>query len=123
LEEIRAERRAGAAISNVSGFIFTNQDGKPITKGQLEYQSERAIRLTGVRKFVFHNYRNTALTHRARHGVDVDIAMLANGHSSVPMHKRYVDLQQQDIAKSFGTAGPKVATEMATRKQKVTVSS
>jgi integrase len=123
LEEIRAERRSGAAVPNVSGFVFTNRDGKPITKGQIEYQVERAIRLTGVRKFVFHNYRNTALTHWSRQGINVDIAMLASGHSSVQMHKRYVDLQQQDVAKAFGTIGSKVATQRDTRKRKRSASS
>ena len=54
---------------------------------------------TGVKKFTFHNYRNTALTRRARQGINVDVAMRASGHSSVQMHKRYGDLQREDIAK------------------------
>ena len=28
--------------------------------------------------------------------------MKASGHSSVQMHKRYLDLQREDIAKAFG---------------------
>ena len=54
---------------------------------------------TGVKKFTFHNYRNTALTRWARQGINVDVAMRASGHSSVQMHKRYGDLQREDIAK------------------------
>ena len=38
-----------------------------------------------------------------RIGIAVDIAMKASGHSSVQMHKRYVDLQAADVAKAFGT--------------------
>jgi integrase len=113
---------SGLFISGETSCVFTNQDGKPITKGQIEYQVGRATRLTRIRKFVFHNYRNTALTHWARQGINVDIAMLASGHSSVQMHKRYVDLQQQDIAKAFGTAGSKMATQRDTRKRKASVS-
>jgi hypothetical protein len=30
--------------------------------------------------------------------------MKASGHSSVQMHKRYVDLQDNDVANAFGTA-------------------
>ena len=30
--------------------------------------------------------------------------MKASGHSSVQMHKRYVDLQETDIAAAFGTS-------------------
>ena len=96
-------------VANVTGLVFTNRDGQPITKRQIEHQTKRAIGLTAIRKFVFHNYRNTALTHWSRHGINVDIAMLASGHSSVQMHKRYVDLQQQDIAKAFGQAGSKMS--------------
>jgi hypothetical protein len=39
---------------------------------------------------------------RARIGVPVDIAMKASGHSSVQMHKRYVDLGAADVANAFG---------------------
>jgi hypothetical protein len=28
--------------------------------------------------------------------------MMASGHSSVQMHKRYLDLQREDVAKAFG---------------------
>jgi hypothetical protein len=38
----------------------------------------------------------------ARQGINVDIAMKASGHTSVQMHKRYLDLQREDIAKAFG---------------------
>jgi len=56
-----------------------------------------------LKRFVFHNYRNTALTEWARRGIGVDVAMRASGHTSVQMHKRYVDLKAEDIAASFGT--------------------
>ncbi len=59
---------------------------------------------TGVKKFVFHNLRNTALTEWARRGIAVDVAMKASGHSSVQMHQRYVDLQAADVADAFGTS-------------------
>jgi integrase len=51
LDEIKAERRSGAAVTNVNGLIFTNADGRPITKGQIDYQLERALKNTGVKKF------------------------------------------------------------------------
>jgi hypothetical protein len=55
-----------------------------------------------IRKFVFHNYRNTALTDWADKGINADIAMKAAGHTSVQMHKRYLDLQRSHVAKAFG---------------------
>jgi integrase len=76
-------------------FYFSTTIGTPPGK---------AIKKAGIKKFVFHNYRNTALTSWARRGINVDVAMKASGHSSVQMHKRYVDLQDNDVANAFGTA-------------------
>jgi integrase len=104
LEEIRSQRRSGAIVPNLNGLVFTLNDGTPINRGHIHAQIKKALRETGVRKFVFHNLRNTALTEWARQGIPVDAAMKASGHSSVQMHKRYVDLQAADIANAFGTS-------------------
>ena len=66
LDEIRREKRSGAIIPNVNGLVFTKEDGAPITKRMINGQIEKAVRKTRVKKFVFHNYRNTALTEWAR---------------------------------------------------------
>ena len=71
------------AIPDVNGFVFTNPDGSRITKRQIEYQVGQALKETGIKKFTFHNYRNTTLTRWARQGINVDIAMEASGHTSV----------------------------------------
>ena len=68
-----------------------------------------------VKKFVFHNYRNTALTDWADEGIHVDVAMQASGHTSVQMHKRYVGLQRHHIAKAFGLKRP-VTQKSVTKK-------
>jgi integrase len=114
LDEIEADREQ-SKVRNVHGLVFTNPNGSPITKGQIEYQIEKAVKLAGIRKFVFHNYRNTALTRWAREGINVDVAMKASGHSSVQMHKRYVDLQETDIAAAFGTS--QIATGIVTEER------
>jgi integrase len=103
-EQIRAEKRSGAIVPNLQGLVFTLNDGTPINRSMIHSQVKRAIRETGVKKFVFHNLRNTALTEWARQGIPVDVAMKASGHASVQMHKRYVDLQASDVAKIFGTS-------------------
>ncbi len=114
LDEIEADREQ-SKVRNVHGLVFTNPNGSPITKGQIQYQIEKAVKLAGIRKFVFHNYRNTALTRWAREGINVDVAMKASGHSSVQMHKRYVDLQETDIAAAFGTS--QIATGIVTEER------
>jgi len=114
LDEIKAERRIRAVVP-LNGRVFTREDGRPITKDMIQAQVEKAIKTTGVKKFTFHNYRNTALTEWARRGIPVDVAMKASGHSSVQMHKRYVDLQANDVANAFGTAeDSKIVTGIVT---------
>jgi integrase len=100
LQEIKAERRRGAA-ANAAKLIFIREDGRRITRSMIS----RAVQHAGVKKFVFHNYRNTALTDWARKGIHVDVGMKASGHGSIQMHKAYVDLQADDVAAAFGT-GP-----------------
>jgi integrase len=90
-------------VANLQNLVFTLNDGTPITRGLIHSQIDKAVKNAGVKKFVFQNLRNTALTQWARMGIAVDIAMKASGHSSVQMHKRYVDLQAADVAKAFGT--------------------
>ena len=102
LNEIGREKRSGAVVASVNGLIFTRDDGRPITRSMISDAVQKAVREAGVKKYRFHDYRNTALTDWARQGVNVDIAMKASGHSSVQMHKRYLDLQRKDIAKAFG---------------------
>jgi integrase len=116
LDEIKAERR-DLGVVPLNGLVFTRKDGRPITKDMIQAQVEKAIKVTGVKKFTFHNYRNTALTEWARRGIHVDVAMKASGHSSVQMHKRYVDLQANDVANAFGTGaeGSKIVTRIATK--------
>jgi integrase len=102
LNEIKTDKRRGAVVANVNGLIFTRDDGRAITRSMIGDAVQKAVRDAGVKKYRFHDYRNTALTDWARQGVNVDIAMKAAGHSSVQMHKRYLDLQRQDVAKAFG---------------------
>lgn len=91
IEEIKSEKRSGVIVPNLNGLVFTLNDGTPITRDMIHFRVKKAIKETGVKKFVFHNLRNTALTEWARMGIAVDVAMKASGHSSVQMHKRYVD--------------------------------
>lgn len=117
LDEIKREKRVGAIVKNVGGLIFTREDGKPITRSMISKAVRKAARDAGVKKFVFHNYRNTALTEWRRQGIPVDAAMRAGGWSSVQMYKRYLDLNKEDIARAFGTSPePGIATGIVTRK-------
>ena len=105
LDEIAADKRRGAIVANSAKLIFTRDDGRRISRSMISRAVEQAAKKTGVKKLVFHNYHNTALTEWSRRGIDVDVAMRASGHTSIVMHKRYIDLKDEDIAAAFGT-GP-----------------
>jgi hypothetical protein len=53
LDEIKKEKPTAGAVSNLKGLIFTREDGTPVTKGMIEYQVERALKETKIKKFVF----------------------------------------------------------------------
>lgn len=49
-----------------------------------------------------YDYRHMAKTAWTLQNIHVDAAMLAAGHKSVQMHKRYVNLKPADVATAFG---------------------
>jgi integrase len=103
LNAIERDKRKGVIVSNTNRVIFTREDGKKISRDMISRGITRAWKAAGIKKFVFHNYRNTALTEWVRLGIHVDVAMRASGHTSVQMHKRYLELQAEDISKAFET--------------------
>jgi integrase len=107
LDEIAADRKSRKIAVNADELIFTRDDGRRISRDMISRAVKRAWKKAGVKKFVFHNYRNTALTEWSRRGVHVDIAMKASGHTSTVMHKRYLDLKREDVAAAFGTGQSK----------------
>lgn len=76
LDEIKADKKSRETVANVAGLIFTRSDGSPVTKDMIHAQVEKAIR-AGVKKFKFHDYRNTAMTQWRRRNVSVDAVMRA----------------------------------------------
>jgi integrase len=103
-QAIKAEKKAGVIVPNLGGFVFTLNDGTKINRSHIHAQIKKARRQTDLRKWKFHDLRNTALTEWARQGIPVEVAMKASGHSSVQMHQRYVDLQAADVANAFKTS-------------------
>ncbi len=104
LEDIGRDKKSGAIVANVAGLVFTREDGRAITKDMIGMAVKKAARKGNIRDFRFHDYRHTALTDWARKNINVDVAMLAAGHESVQMHKRYVNLKNKDVAVAFGLA-------------------
>jgi integrase len=101
VREILTERRSvivsegrSSKVVSIGGPLFTREDGRRITRDMISRGVKRAWKAAGIKPFVFHNYRNTALTPMARIENSGGVAMQASGHS-VQIHKRYVDLQDR----------------------------
>jgi integrase len=62
LDELKKEKRGGTAGAKVNGLIFTRDDGRPITGSMISDAVQKAVRDARVKKYRFHDYRNTALT-------------------------------------------------------------
>jgi integrase len=121
LDDIEADKKRGAIIRNAAKLIFTRDDGRPIGRDMISRNIKRAYKKAGIPRFTFHNYRNTALTGWVRQGIHVDIAMRAAGHTSVQMHKLYLDLKPEDIASAFQTENGKILTNKKASKKPASV--
>lgn len=82
------------------GLVFTNA-GRPITGDMLRTAFDKVVRKAKITGFTFHDFRHTAKTRWARHGITPEVAMLAAGQRSLRMHYRYVDLNEHDIVAAF----------------------
>ena len=82
VEEILAERRSSilaerhnSKVISISGPLFTREDERRITRDMISRGVKQAWKKAEVKRFVFHNYRNTALTDWAAKGISADIAI------------------------------------------------
>jgi len=103
LQRDQSVEKGGAIIANLAGLISTQTDGSSITRDNASQRIKKAVR-SGIKKFKFHDYRNTAMTQWRRWGIPVDAVMRAGGWTSVQMYKRYLDMNEDDIANAFGTS-------------------
>ena len=97
LVEMQAERRR---LSNLDGIVLT-LDGKPIDKLKFEYWFRKSRDSAGIKNFTFHDFRHCAITGWAAAGVPTAAAMVAAGHKSVQSHKRYQNLQKDQLKNAF----------------------
>jgi len=77
-------------------------NGDCVQRGENQIEKENVWLLPSILLPPRHADAKITYLNGARQGVNVDIAMKASGHTSVQMHKRYLDLQREDIAKAFG---------------------
>ena len=62
---------------------------------------ELAKERKGIVDLHLHDFRHTAKTQWSNRGIPPGIVMAASGHSSIEMHKGYVNVQEQDLKEAF----------------------
>lgn len=95
--ELQAERRR---VPNVDGIVLTI-DGKPIDELKFEYWFRKSRAGAGIKNFTFHDFRHCAITRWAAAGIPTAAAMVAAGHKSVQSHKKYQNLQRDQLKNAF----------------------
>jgi integrase len=97
IEELQAERRR---VRNMDGLVFTI-DGQPIPKVLFEYWFRATCKKAGLKNFRFHDLRHCAISRWAAAGIPTAAAMQAAGHKSVASHKKYQNLQRDELRNAF----------------------
>ncbi len=97
IAELQAERRK---VENVDGLVFT-MDSQTIDELKLEYHFRKARKAAGIHDFTFHDFRHSAVTRWEVAGIPTAAAILAAGHTSVQSHKRYQNLQKEQLVNVF----------------------
>jgi len=95
LNELKAEQKR---VSNISNRVFT-REGRPIKSIRAAF--ELAKERKGIVDLHLHDFRHTAITQWSNRGIPPGIVMAASGHSSIEMHKGYVNVQEQDVREAF----------------------
>ena len=87
-------------MPNVDGLVLTI-DGQAIDELKFEYSFRKARKDAGTTDFTFHDLRHCAITRWAVAGVPTAVAMTAAGHRSVASHKKYQNLQKDQLKAGF----------------------
>jgi len=95
LNELKAEQKR---VSNISNRVFT-RGGRPIKSIRTAF--ELAKERKGIVDLHLHDFRHTAITQWSNRGIPPGIIMAASGHSSIEMHKGYVNVQERDLKEAF----------------------
>ncbi len=97
LDELKAEQKGQP---NKANRVFT-REGEPIDKDMVRNAHDKAIKLSKIVDFHFHDFRHTAKTRWRKMHIPVEISMRAAGQKSMTMHYRYVDVTEDDIVDAF----------------------
>ncbi len=96
LEIIRAQ-------SQVSGFVFTGENGQPLTNNALKCRKDRLEKKhPDMPHVTFHQFRHTFATRCARAGVPERIAQEILGHASKLTTRYYTSTSRDELLDAVG---------------------
>jgi integrase len=113
IEELQSEKKR---LPNVDGLVLTI-NGQPIPENKFEYRFRKARKAAGIGDFRFHDLRHCAITRWAAAGIPTAAAMQAAGHKSVASHKKYQNLQRDELKNAFRKLSQNLLQEPSTGEQ------
>jgi integrase len=95
-------------VRAVSDHVFTNSDGRPVTRDQLRWRWDKACAAAGVTGLWIHDLRGTWCTARIRAGKDRKFVKAISGHATDHVFERYLRPTLEDLRQVVGSqADPK----------------
>jgi len=77
-------------VRNVqSNLVFADRNGNPIQKTLLKNTFQKALKVSGITNFTFHDLRHTFATWLAQAGIDIYTISKLLGHTDVSTTQRY----------------------------------
>ena len=94
--------KAGSSFRNKRNFIFTRDDGEPVSASTLYHHYKKIVLAMDLPEVRFHDARHTFATLSLQSGVDIKTVSEALGHASVAftlsVYGHVTELMQQDMA-------------------------
>ncbi len=94
-------------------FVFCQEDGKPLTPGQMKWPLLRALKRAGISRDAgqigWHDLRHTYGSHLAMKGVPLKAIQELMGHATIEMTMRYAHLSpetKRDAVQLLDTPAP-----------------
>lgn len=100
-------------VRRAQGFVFTDDDGKPIYSKNANDALKRICKQNGLRHIGWHALRHTFASQLVMRGAPIRHVQDLMGHCSVQMTERYSHLAPADLQKAialFKLEAPKTPT-------------
>lgn len=102
LEVLRARKRN-------SGYVFTDELGRPFDHYRLSAELTRVCEQAGLRKIGWHALRHTFASYLAMNGTPLNVVQVLLGHVSIATTMRYAHVAPSALRLAIELANPRTA--------------